>query len=251
MSMARICKGTTIDGQPCQRPASGGSDYCPTHDPAKKRCGARNRRGEPCQQFALHGHDRCKNHIGGGKRNRGENGPAYVHGKKSALLPKRFLELADRAANDPDLMSLHDEVAILDIRIAQLARNVDEGPTNRYWLELRRLRQQYATAVTEDEQQSALVKMLAMIDAGASEADRWEEMSAMISHKAAAIKSEAQRLKTLDGFMPIDQVVLLIRAMVFDITDVIDDPDKLATLKTRFASILNKGGGGALARIAQ
>lgn len=90
----------------------------------KKICGAKTRSGGVCKARPM-ANGRCRLH--GGKSLGGLNSPRLKTGRHSKYLPKNLLKNYQVALNDPTLLQLHDEIALVDARLAQLLQMVDTG----------------------------------------------------------------------------------------------------------------------------
>ena len=86
----------------------------------KKICGRklRGKDGRTCQKYEMVGRNGCELH--GGKSLRGADSGTYRTGKYSKYLPAHLLEKYHEASNDPDLLSLHSGIALVDTRLADL-----------------------------------------------------------------------------------------------------------------------------------
>src|SRR4051812_22336527 len=92
-----------------------------------KPCGARTRAGHPCRQPGM-ANARCRMH--GGKTPRGLASPNLVHGRYSKDLPTRLLTRFEEALTDRELLSLRQDVALLDAMLtSKLSQIRDEQVT--------------------------------------------------------------------------------------------------------------------------
>src|SRR5688500_15140239 len=88
-------------------------------------CGARTRYGGPCRQPAMRTNGRCRMH--GGKTPSGLASPNLLHGRYSKDLPTQLLTRFEEALEDRELLSLRQDVGLLDAMITQkLAEMRDE-----------------------------------------------------------------------------------------------------------------------------
>lgn len=90
----------------------------------KRICGAKTRSGGKCQNSPMP-NGKCRLH--GGMSLGGVNSPAFKHGRHSKYLPKGLLEQYKTALADPDLLNLHDEIALIDARLAQVLAKIEAG----------------------------------------------------------------------------------------------------------------------------
>lgn len=84
-------------------------------------CNAVTRQGTPCGQLACGGSAKCRYH--GGKSLRGASSATFKTGRHSKFLPERLASRYEAALADKDLLSLRDEIALIDSRIFGLLPN--------------------------------------------------------------------------------------------------------------------------------
>lgn len=84
-------------------------------------CGAKCRDGRPCTQRAM-ANGRCRMH--GGK----STGAPLIHGRYSKHLKGDLLARYERSRNDPDLLSLREEVSVLDALISEIVDEIERDP---------------------------------------------------------------------------------------------------------------------------
>src|SRR5690606_6632650 len=77
-------------------------------------CGAKRKDGQPCRARAM-ANGRCRIH--GGKTPTGIALPHTKTGRYSKYLPPDILERYHTALSDNDLLSLRDEIALVDVQI--------------------------------------------------------------------------------------------------------------------------------------
>lgn len=63
----------------------------------------------------------------GGKSLEGPQSPSFKHGRDSKHLPTRILHDYERALNDPNLLELDDDIALLNSLISDQIRSMDKG----------------------------------------------------------------------------------------------------------------------------
>jgi hypothetical protein len=88
-------------------------------------------RREQCKRHAIPGATVCRMH--GAKTPRGPDLPQFKSGRYSNFLPTRLAATYRNAAKDPELLSLHSEIALLDARMAELLGRVDTGESGALW----------------------------------------------------------------------------------------------------------------------
>jgi hypothetical protein len=89
-------------------------------------CKAWSRRNQQqCRNHAMRGQEVCRMH--GGKTPRGPASVHYKDGRHSRFLPARMFADYTAAGLDPELMSLRRDLALLDARIIDVLKRVDQG----------------------------------------------------------------------------------------------------------------------------
>ena len=93
------------------------------------KCTAKSKRsGQQCQKDAMQGRNVCSMH--GGKSLRGVAASNFRHGRYSKALPEKLAAAYHRSMNDPALLNLRSELALIDARLYELAERfkAEEGP---------------------------------------------------------------------------------------------------------------------------
>lgn len=80
------------------------------------------------------GNGRCRMH--GGSSPSGLAHPNTKHGRYSKHIPTQLSEAYHAAVNDPDLLALHQEIALVDAKVMHLLDLLAIAPSPRDWREL-------------------------------------------------------------------------------------------------------------------
>jgi hypothetical protein len=88
-------------------------------------CGARRRDGGRCRQPGMQPSGRCRLH--GGKSPRGLASPLTKTGRYSRDLPTRVAARYESALADPTLLSLRDDVAVLQAAITDVMAEIRDA----------------------------------------------------------------------------------------------------------------------------
>src|SRR5687768_3976371 len=100
-------------------------------------CGGRTAQGY-CERRPLQGSKRCKRHNG--RPLVGAANPAFKTGRHSKYLPPRLQDRYQEALRDATLLSVRDEIALLDARLEDLLRRADTGEAGKIWERLKQQR---------------------------------------------------------------------------------------------------------------
>src|SRR5918992_3542816 len=97
------------------------------------QCRAKSKRSQvQCRKAAVVGREVCSMH--GGKSLVGPAVNTYRSGRHSRYLPVRMAAKYQEAEHDPELLSLRDQIALVDARLADLLARVDTGESGSLWL---------------------------------------------------------------------------------------------------------------------
>ena len=94
------------------------------------QCGAKTRSGAPCRSKAMP-NGRCRMH--GGKSLSGAAVNTFKHGRYSKHLPTRLAARYQEALADQEILSLHEDIALLDLRIWELLGSGKKTPNAVEW----------------------------------------------------------------------------------------------------------------------
>lgn len=177
-------------------------------------CGARTRAGTPCQGRAM-GNGRCRMHSGGALA--GRMHPGYKNGRYTRSLPGRMQEQFWAAAQDPDLLSTREDVALITARINELLGALDSGESGKRWRELERARQKLSAARERgDTPRIALYQeeLEAAVAAGHADVETWREIAQLTDQRARLTETERRRLEKAGQYIPVETAMALVGQLV-------------------------------------
>lgn len=124
-----------------RRSAGDSMDHKQPHGSTARRCTAISKRsGEQCRKPAMRGRAVCLAH--GGKTPRGIASPHFITGRWSKDIPARLASGYEHARQDPDLLSLREELALvtaaIDDRLSSLGE-ADDPSDDPAWRAIVRL----------------------------------------------------------------------------------------------------------------
>lgn len=99
------------------------------------------------------------------------------------FLGRRRLTELERALTDPELVSLRQELAVVDMRIAELRERTASGEGRRAWGRLRRRLEVLQIHIGEakwDRVQETATEMKRIIEDGATDYERWQEIESLL-----------------------------------------------------------------------
>ncbi len=205
-------------------------------------CGARNRQGEPCRVAPMP-NGRCYRH--GGPTPSGIASPNLKHGRYSRHLPERLLGRYEEALSDPELLSLRDDIALVQARIDQKLADLDTGESRAAWAVLASQVGALAAHCRDrdhDQVEHTLHAIEQTLARGLGEAHAFDEIGALMRQKAALAKQEQARMVLLQQMLPVERALVMINTIAAVIREVVDDPDKLRIISRRFRDVMEAGG---------
>lgn len=200
------------------------------------QCEAKSKQsGERCKRSAVPGRSVCTIH--GGKSLAGVAAPSIRHGRYSRHLPERLLERYTDAANDPELLSIREDVALLESRLAELLERVDAGGTTDLWVELEDAWDSYQRKRGSKDADTARHEVDRIIKLGGRDALAWSEIVAVIEQKRKLSESERKRLVDMQQLVTTNEAMLFVAAIVDAVRRHVSDRDTLAAISADIARL--------------
>lgn len=206
------------------------------------QCTAHSKRtGEPCQGKAVKGRTTCRMHNGNAKR--GLALPQTKDGRYSKYLPTRLLERYAQQATDPALLSLREEITLLDARLADVLRRVDTGESGQLWNGARATYKLLTQAMRDGDAAATRIQ-LADLDAylgrGVADWAAWSEIHKLLNQRKALVESERKALLDAHNAMTVDQGMVMVEALIQAVRAHVRDPKALQGISTDLGRILGR-----------
>jgi hypothetical protein len=134
------------------------------------------------------------------------------------VLPVGLREAYERAARDPDLMSLRGEITLLQARLMELAGRLGTGENTALWPQLQAAWRVFVAAsearpVDPADVRAAQAEVERLVERGASAEAAWGDLVQMMGHKTRIAAREWKRLVDLRQFATAEQVVCMMGAL--------------------------------------
>lgn len=186
-----------------------------------KICGAQyfDRRAKKhfvCEKAPM---DNGKCDIHGGKSVKALDHPNTKSGKFSKYMPTNLLSKYEEFLDSDEIQSLNSDIAVIEARIAMLLENYDENMIASNDLkELNRCYKawQQSKGDNRDTKQEVFEEKLKDITI---DHNFWMELTQIIDKKRKLVKTESQKKKLLDQYIPVDSVLLLFN----NLTHIVED----------------------------
>ncbi len=181
----------------------------------ERRCTAKSKStGEQCKNAARIGYSVCAYH-GAGKRAR-PGGRPIVHGRYSKKLPTGLAETYREAMQDPEMLALKSEIALVDALIAQVIQSLPDNNAPRTW---ERIRQTWAKVrrAAKDGDMTKMVDAMnehgAAIRAGSDESRARQELADHLDNRRRLVESERKRMVEMQQVITAERAMILFNAI--------------------------------------
>ncbi|MDP8910250.1 MAG: hypothetical protein M3N47_14310 [Chloroflexota bacterium] len=209
-----------------------------------EHCGARTKStGLPCEKAVEPGRSRCRMH--GGATPRGIASPHTRHGRYSKDLPTQMLARYQVALDDPELLSVRDDAALLEARIREKLADLAGRSALPDWRDATERAERLAEnlhawdAARIEHEVRDLVRLLTQ---RRNDAAAFHEVRSLMDQKARLARQEHKRLIDLQQMIPVERAMLLIQRLSAVINDVLaDDPDARRAIVASFREAMMAG----------
>jgi hypothetical protein len=178
---------------------------------------------------------RCRMH-GGTSTGR----PMTAGGRFSKFLPARLAARYEEARKDAQLLSLSDDLAVLEARLCELLGTLDTEESAAGWARALGL---YETALKEGrgpKATAALRELGAVLKAGLGAAAKWAEVDEIMEQRRRLSEAEVKRLAAMGQFITATEGNLLIAALVRAVHENVDDADARRRIARDVARLLGR-----------
>jgi hypothetical protein len=204
-----------------------------------KPCGARTRFGTPCRQPGMRPSGRCRMH--GGRTPRGIANPNTKTGRYSQDLPTRLLGRYENLMTDDTLLSLRSDIALLGAAAGDELAEIKKAEAEPDAEAIIGMAEKIAAEWTGWDWTRMNRECEALVAAARGRQNRQQAMASvrsLIRDKAALIAQENKLLEQRDAMIPLDQVVLVMRALAGVVRREVRDPDTLRSIQAEFARVV-------------
>jgi len=169
--------------------------------------------------------------------------PHYVHGKYSRELPPRLLRRYLESRNDPELLSLRDDVAVIEALIREKLASLRDGETGPDWTAVLHQFEDLARSFRKwdwTKQRKALEDLGALLkDRQRTESATMAEIRDLIDQKARLAMAEHKRLFRLQQTMTVEQALTLASILADIVRRNVPDPKVLRAIQAELTEVTN------------
>jgi hypothetical protein len=194
-----------------------------------RQCQARSKRsGKRCRKWAVRGSGFCAFH--GGRSLAGIAHPNFKHGKRSKYMMPALDEKVREAASDPELLSLREDIALVDGLLAESLQRLDSGESAAVWKEVLRVADDMAAAVAMQDMERVFGHATAiktLVDRASKIRAAVQDTVNLIEQRRRLIESEAKRLEKMHQMARYEDVALFVRRVFISVRQHVSDQDAL------------------------
>lgn len=204
-------------------------------------CGAwASTSGKVCTQKPKKGRDRCKFH--GGDTPRGIECVNFKHGRYSKTLPDAVASRYRQLLNDPDILALQEDAALLTLRLEEVIEGAFQGRSSTAWDDLKTAFEEmryYAREGKKDKMMAAIDKIEGIIRAGNRQAEAWNEAREIIDLRRKLSRDEWKRRKDQEQMLTAEEAYTLGRALLDAVKKHVPDKDTRRKIGNEIRGILS------------
>lgn len=208
-----------------------------------ERCACRTFTARLCKN-AGQSNGRCRLH-GGGKlaAMTGTANPAFKHGRYSKVLPGNLQGRYHEALADAELLSMRDEVAVLEARIAELLEVA--APSSTHWRAAVEAFEDMRRANASGRQADLAVavgRLDTALRAGATAVGAWDDLGGLMERKRRLARDEVRRLSLMGQMITAERAMVLVAALTDAVQRHVLDLDARRRIADDFARLLSAAG---------
>ncbi len=195
--------------------------------------------GDRCKRHAVPGRSVCAIH--GGKTPRGVASPHTVHGRYSLDLPTRLAARYEAGLRTPDLITLFDDVALIDALLADAMKGIDSGEAGALWAKLAEAWTGLEVANQTEDTAAAqfhLLEIGRLIRRGHGDRMARAETAELLERRRRMVATEAKRLHDADQVVTLAQLLVLATAFVQLVYAHVPDSTQRAAISVGVSALL-------------
>lgn len=178
-----------------------------------KLCGAKCRDGHACTNPAM-ANGRCRKHRGGASK--GIAAGNFKNGRYSKYLPAGLQERYQQSVDDPELLNMRHDIALVDTRLSDLLKRSEAGESRTLWQQARSANDGIRQAMDNENwpaMETHVRELDRLVGEGLTDHDIWHEISDLLDQRRKLVESEQKRLVAMKQLITSEQAMTLIAAL--------------------------------------
>ena len=177
----------------------------------------------------------------------------YKGGRYSRYMPARLLEAYDQSRQDPDILSLNEDISLTEARVADVLQRVDTAESGAMWDELSKLAKEIKLARKSGDPglvEDLFDEMLKLISKGKGDRENWREIGDLLERKRKLSESQLKLLVTKQEFISRQQAVALVSNLVEVVKTHVNDSQTKRRIIGGISQLMNLQEGQMIADIS-
>lgn len=174
---------------------------------------------------------RCRMH--GGASLSGAASPTFKTGRYSKVLPARLASRYHEALNNPDLLALRDDIAVIDARLGELIGQLDAAGGADVLKAMAEEVTCLEAALQAEDRHSAtegVEALRTLLNRAEAEGERWEQIAVWMERKRKLSETERRLLVDMQQVITAERAMVLMAALVDIVRRHVDDRGILAAI---------------------
>jgi hypothetical protein len=192
---------------------------------------------------------RC-NQSHGGKTPRGPANPNWQHGRYSKYVPTGLGERYREARSNPELLSLQDDLAMIEARLTELFEELagmrsDESATT--WQKAKNTYRRMKAAINEQDGATVIAAMEVLdsvFEEGRSPVRIWDEILDLMNKKRIMAETQSRIVTRERLVISVEEFNILVARTVGIIKQHVSDRAAIAAIVREFTDTMVAGTGG-------
>ena len=155
-----------------------------------------------------------------------------------SLLPAKLADSYEQARSDMELLSLRDDIALLDSRLADV---IGQGGLETVLSRLGALQIRLRSETIQGENEvlkDISFELEALISEGGEEIDSWGEIYRLLNQRCRLVESERKRLVELQQYISAEKVMVLLSVVLETIQKHVSDASALTAISADFRELV-------------
>lgn len=180
---------------------------------------------------------RCRFH--GGESLIGALSPTFKDGSRSRYVPKKLLSTYEGALEDKELMTLRQDVALLETRMRELLGGLERTDGVKIFPKLRACLDRMHGTTNKDVRFAAFEEMQDLINKGMYEEGAWNEIREILEQRRRIIESERKRLVEMHQMISLEQMLTMIAAISASVKKHVTDKSSLKAIASDIKKLMD------------